>query len=123
MMRLGLIAIAALLGASAATAQTAEQGQYADQLRAMFTSVAGGTCPAELMADGLLKACREQLPQMAPGLKAAGPIKTITFLKTEQANGERFEQYQVAFTNGAPSKWTIGGLQDGKFKSVYSLGD
>ena len=122
-MRLGLIAIAALFGTTAATAQTAEQGQYAGQLRAMFTSVAGGTCPAELMADGLLKACQEQLPQMAPAIKAGGPIKAITFLKTEQANGERYEQYQVTFTNGTPSKWTIGGLQDGKFKSVYSLGD
>ncbi len=122
-MRLEWIAVAALLSATAATAQTAEQGQYAAQLRAMFTSVAGGTCPADLMADGLLKACQEQLPQMAPSLKAAGPIEAITFLKTEQANGERFEQYQVTFTNGAPSKWTIGGLQDGKFKSVYSLGD
>lgn len=122
-MRLELIAVAALLCTTAATAQTAEQGQYAAQLRAMFMSVAAGTCPADLMADDLLKACQQQLPQMAPGLKAAGPIKMITFLKTEQANGDRYEQYQVTFTNGAPSKWTIGGLQDGKFKSVYSLGD
>ncbi len=122
-MRLELIAVAALLGTTAATAQTAEQGQYAAQLRAMFMSVAAGTCPADLMADDLFKACQQQLPQMAPGLKAAGPIKMITFLKTEQANGDRYEQYQVTFTNGAPSKWTIGGLQDGKFKSVYSLGD
>ncbi|MGE7206149.1 hypothetical protein ACQKJZ_10775 [Sphingomonas sp. NPDC019816] len=123
-MRLGLIAAAAALTmTTAATAQTAEQGQYAGQLRAMFTSVAAGTCPADLMADALLKACQEQLPQMLPALKAGGPIKAITFLKSEQANGERYEQYQVTFTNGAPSKWTIGGLQDGKFRAVFSLGD
>jgi hypothetical protein len=60
---------------------------------------------------------------MAPDLKAAGPVKTITFVQAEQISGERYEQYRVIFTNGAPSKWTIGGLRNGKFQSVYSLGD
>ena len=122
-MRPGFVAIGAWMVATAATAQTAEQGQYAGQLRAIFTAVASGTCPADLMADGLLKACQDQLPRMAPDLKAAGPVKTITFVQAEQISGERYEQYRVIFTNGAPSKWTICGLRNGKFQSVYSLGD
>ena len=122
-MRLGFIAAAALLSTTAATAQTAEQGLYADQPRTMMTAVAGGTCPEALMGEGLLKACREQLPKMAPAIKAAGAIQSVTFDKAQDANGQRYEKYTVSFANGKPSSWVIGGLKDGKFEAVYSLGD
>lgn len=122
-MRLGLIAVAALLSMTAATAQTAEQGRYSGQLRTMLTAVAGGTCPEALMGEELLKACRQQLPKMAPAIKAAGAIQSITFDTAQDANGQRYEKYTVAFASGKPSAWVIGGLKDGKFESVYSLGD
>ncbi|KTT75837.1 hypothetical protein [Sphingomonas sanguinis] len=123
MMRLGFVAIGALVLATAATGQTGEQGRYADQLRAMFTAVAGGTCPENLMGAGLLDACRQQLPQMGPALKAAGPVRSMAFDKAEDANGQRYEKYTVTFTNGKPTTWVIGALKDGKFEAVYSPGD
>jgi hypothetical protein len=46
---------------------------------------------------------------MAPDLKAAGPVKTITFVQAEQISGERYEQYRVIFTNGAPSSGRSAG--------------
>ncbi|MGO1303256.1 MULTISPECIES: hypothetical protein [Sphingomonas] len=122
-MRLGLIAVAALTMTTAATGQTAEQGQYASQLRTMLTAVAGGTCSEALMGEGLLKACREQLPQMAPAIKAAGAIQSVKLDKAQDANGQRYEKYTVSFASGKPSTWVIGGLKDGRFEAVYSLGD
>ncbi|HJO64051.1 MAG TPA: hypothetical protein QF469_01805 [Sphingomonas sanguinis] len=122
-MRLGLIAAAAWLSTTAATAQTAEQGLYADQLRAMMTAVAAGNCPEALMGEQLLNACRQQLPQMAPAIKAAGAIQSVKFDKSQDANGQRYEKYTISFASGKPSTWVIGGLKDGKFESVYSLGD
>lgn len=122
-MRLGFVAIAGLMLATTATAQTADQGQYAGPLRAMFTAVAGGTCPENLMGAALLNACRQQLPQMAPALKAIGAIQSLTFDKAEEANGQRYEKYTMTFANGKPATWVIGALKDGKFEAVYSLGD
>ncbi|WP_322964584.1 hypothetical protein [Sphingomonas fuzhouensis] len=122
-MRLGLIAVAALTMTTAATAQTAEQGRYSGQLRTMLTAVAGGTCPEALMGEELLKACRQQLPQMGPALRTAGAIQSMTFDKAQDANGQRYEKYTVTYANGKSTAWVIGGLKDGKFESVYSLGD
>ena len=97
-------------------------GQYSDALRTMLTQAAAGTCPADIMGDGLLKACREQIANMAPALKAAGPIQSITFVGAEQLNGDRFETYKVSFAAGPPSNWHIGALHGNKFDAVFSNG-
>ncbi len=123
MKRLGILAIGALMLASSAQAQTGEQGLYAGQLRAMFTAVADGSCPETLMGPELLGACRQQLPQMSAMLKAAGAIQSMTLVKAQDVDGRHYENYKVTFANGAPSHWTIGALQDGRFNAVYSLGD
>ena len=97
-------------------------GQYSDALRTMLTQAAAGTCPADIMGDGLLKACREQIANMAPALKAAGSIQNITFVMAEQLNGDRFETYKVSFAAGPPSNWHIGALHGNKFDAVFSNG-
>lgn len=122
-MRVQILAIGALMLASSARAQTGEQGLYADQLREMFTAVAGGTCPEALMGPGLLEACRQQLPQMSAMLKTAGAVQSMTLVKAEDANGQHYERYKVTFAKGAPAHWTIGALKDGRFNAVYSPGD
>ncbi|WP_294235910.1 hypothetical protein [uncultured Sphingomonas sp.] len=122
-MRRTVVTIGALLFATAATAQAVEQGQYSTPLRTMLTAAAQGSCTEALMGEALLNACRQQLPQLAPTLKAAGEIRTIAFDKAEDADGQRYEKYTVTFANGKPAIWVIGALKDGKFEAVYSMGE
>lgn len=100
----------------------AAQGSYSSALRTMLSQTAAGTCPASLMADDLLKACKEQLPRLKPEMMAAGPIKSLTFVKADTVKGERMETYKVGFTKGAPQTWHIGGFKEGKFRSAYNDG-
>lgn len=116
---MSLAAVAALLIAGPAAA---ESGRYAGALKKMLSGTAAGNCPADLMGDGLLAACKEQLPRMKADLVAAGPIKTMTFVSAVGEGGERVETYDVTFAKGATAKWQIGKFQNGKFQATYSNG-
>jgi len=122
-MRSVILLFCVVVGSAGAAAVAADEGTYSGALRTMLTQAAAGTCPADIMGEGLLKACREQIANMAPALKAAGPIQSITFVRAEQLNGERFETYKVSFATGAPSNWHIGALHGNKFDAVFSNGE
>lgn len=97
----------------------AAQDQHAAALRTILTRTAAGACPADMMQPTLLKACNEQLPKLGPALAAAGPIKSMTFVKADPS-GRHTETYKVAFAKGKTMTWHIGGLKNGKFDSVYA---
>ena len=86
----------------------------------MLSQTAAGTCPAEIMAEKLLSACKEQLPKLKPEMTAAGPIKSVIFVKADIRKGQRIETYKVAFAKGASQTWHIGDFKDGKFGAAYS---
>ena len=69
------------------------------------------------MQPKLLEACKEQMSKMGPPLAAAGPIKTLTFVKADQTR-KRTETYKVTFEKGKPETWLIGGLKNGKFAAL-----
>ena len=116
---MSLAGVAALLIAGPAAA---EPGQYAGALKKMLSETAAGNCPADLMGDRLLAACKEQLPRMRTALVAEGPIKKMTFATAVGQGEERIETYDVTFTKGTTAKWQIGIFQNGKFQVTYSNG-
>jgi hypothetical protein len=123
-MRLGPIMLAAMVGTFATVPATAaDQGQYSAALGKMLAQTAAGTCPADLMGDRLLAACREQLPAMRTALVAAGPVTAMSFVMARGDGATRIETYKVTFAKGDATLWHIGGLHDGKFETVYSRGD
>jgi hypothetical protein len=105
-MRLNVIAAVAAVAAVCLTALPAVaqegEGQYAADLRRMISETAGGTCPTDLMAGGLLTACQQQLPQMSAGLSSLGAIQSVTFARAEDTPQGRVETYTVTFANGVP---------------------
>lgn len=121
-MRLSTTIIAALAAVLAAAPAAADEGRYAASLKAMLTQTAAGTCPADLMGDQLLAACREQLPNMQPGLAAAGAVTAVEFVSANGEGTDRVETYTVRFAKGSASVWAIGKFRDGKYQSAYSTG-
>lgn len=118
-MRLTLIAAAASLIAFPAMAQEGD-GQYAADLQRMITETAAGACPADIMAEQLLTACQEQLPQMSAGLTSLGAVQSITFKKAEDTPEGRVESYTVVFANGTTLNWGIGHKKNGKYAAAYA---
>lgn len=118
-----LLAAALTIGAGAASAQQAGTGEYGPALRRMVTEAAAGRCPADLMAEPLLSACRNQMAQMGPAL---GAVEGVSFVKAEAhddaGNGGRVETYAVKYVGGKTTIWSIGNRQDGKFTTAYTLG-
>jgi len=86
----------------------------------MITETAGGTCPADLMADGLLAACQEQIVEMSAGLASLGEIETMTYVRTEETPEGPVELYAVTFSAGVTLNWGIGQFKDGKFQAAYA---
>ncbi|WP_294392925.1 hypothetical protein [uncultured Sphingomonas sp.] len=122
-MRVGFVAFGSALAGLLAVPAYAATDNYADALRTMLTQAVAGNCSAELMAAPLLTACREQIGAMATDLKAAGPVTTLTLEKAEGEAAQRVETYKVTFAKGESSTWHIGHMTDGKFQTVYSLGN
>jgi hypothetical protein len=114
------------LTSSAANAQDTAQGaaqnegQYAADLRTMITQTASGVCPADIMAEQLLTACQQQLPQMSAGLSSLGGVQSITFAKADEMPEGRVETYKVVFANGVTLNWGIGHKKDGKYAAAYA---
>lgn len=102
-------------------AQAADDGDYAPALRRMISETSAGRCPADVMADPLLAACKEQLPVMGPGLAKLGAIAAVTFIKAEDREGARIETYAVKHAGGKTMIWSLGNRVDGKFKIAYTL--
>lgn len=130
-MRLTLTLAAALaagalaLPAAAQTAPAASPdagGQYEAALRRMIVETAGGTCPEDIMGQGLLAACRQQLPQMSAGLASLGAVESVTFVRAEARDDGRLEIYEVTFAGGQTLNWGIGGFRDGKFDVAFAGG-
>lgn len=117
-----MIAIATIGTLVVAAPAAAEQGKYNSALKEMLSGTASGTCPADLMGDQLLAACKEQLPRMQPELAALGPVKTMKFLSAVGQGDQRVESYDVTFAKGATTKWQIGKFQGGKYQIAYSAG-
>lgn len=124
-MRKAILVLAVLSGA-AASAQAVGGGEYGPALRRMVTEAATGRCPAELMAEPLLSACRDQMPQMRPALAALGAVEDVAFVKAEThddaGKGARVETYAVKYAGGKTTLWSIGNRKDGKFTTAYTLG-
>lgn len=121
-MRIRLIIAAATAAAALAAPAFAEDGEYRAALQRMITETASGTCPADIMGDQLLAACRQQLPQMSAGLASLGPVESISFVRAEDRPDGRVEIYAVRFAGGQTLNWGIGGLRDGKFDIAYAGG-
>lgn len=117
-----LAAVVALTGVSPALAQDDAGGQYAAALQRMIAATAGGTCPEDVMAEGLLTACRQQLPQMQAGLSSLGAVETVTFVGAEDTPQGRIERYTVRFAGGQSLNWGIGGESGGKFAVAFAGG-
>jgi hypothetical protein len=121
-MRLTLIAAVAAASLTALPAAAQETGQYSGDLRRMINEVSLGNCPSAIMAEALLRACREQLPQMSAGLSSLGAIQSVTFTKAEETAQGRMESYVVIFADGTSTSWVIGNKRDGKYDTAY-VGD
>lgn len=122
-MRRNFAALAIALGAVALSpASAADSGKFGNALKKMLMGTAAGECPADVMGDALLAACREQLPALQPSLAAAGPIKAMTFVTATGNDADRVETYTVTFEKGEPSTWQIGRPNKGKFDMAYSAG-
>ncbi|WP_029417752.1 hypothetical protein [Brevundimonas bacteroides] len=114
--------LAGLMIALPAMAQDNQQGEYADALRRMIVETAAGSCPEDLMADGLLAACLQQLAQMSAGLASLGAVEAMTFVGAEETPNGRVETYSVRFASGQTLNWGIGGQQDSKYTVAYAGG-
>lgn len=120
-MRPTTLALAAVLSLAACPALAqAGDGQYAADLQRMITETASGVCPADLMAEQLLTACQQQLPQMSAGLASLGAVQSITFTTAVDTPEGRVETYAVVFANGTTLNWGIGHRKDGKYASAYA---
>jgi len=121
-MKTAAAVIATLLLGTAAQAQapTAEAGQYRAALQRMITESAGGTCPADLMAEQLLTACQSQIANMSAGLQSLGEVQSVTFLRAETRPEGRVELYAVQYSGGQSLTWGIGAEQDGKFAIAFA---
>lgn len=119
-----MFAAAAVAGLTAfsALAQEAASGQYETALRRMISETAAGTCPEDIMAEGLLTACRQQLPQMSAGLSSLGAIESVTFVRAEDTPQGRVELYTVRFAGGQSLNWGIGAESGGKFGVAFAGG-
>lgn len=123
-MRLTLTLAAALAAGALAlpAAARSPEGQYEAALRRMIAETAAGTCPADIMGEALLAACRQQLPQMSAGLAGLGPIESMTFVRAEDRPEGRVEIYEVKFAGGQTLNWGIGALNEGRFDMAYAGG-
>jgi hypothetical protein len=118
------VAVAATMAAiGAGAAHAADDGQYGLALRRIVTEAAAGTCAADLMAEPLLSACRDQMPQMKPALAALGTVEGVSFIKAEAHDDARVETYAVKYSGGKTSLWSLGNRKDGKFTVAYTLGE
>ncbi|MBB4085639.1 hypothetical protein [Sphingomonas carotinifaciens] len=122
-MRRSVAALAIAVGAvTLSPASAADGGKFGDALRVMLSGTAAGQCPADVMGDALLAACREQLPALQSSLAAAGAIKAMTFVAATGGDADRIETYTVTFEKGPPTTWQIGHPNNGKFDMAYSAG-
>lgn len=114
-----MLAGLAVAGLTASTA-LAEDGVYAASLTRLVNDAAEGTCTAELMGEGLLKACQEQIGTLGPALKGLGAAQTVTLTKSETPSVGLVETYAVAYAGGQTLTWVIGVRhEDGKFDTLY----
>lgn len=116
----GLMAAGAAM-VIATPAIAADQGRYATALRRIVTEAAAGRRPEDVMAESLRAACRAQLATMAPALAALGPVEGVTFIKSDERDGKRYESYAVRYATGKTMIWGIGDAADGKFAAAYTL--
>lgn len=112
--------IAAISLSAVPTWAQESEGQYAADLQRIIAETAAGTCPADLMAEQLLAACRQQLPQMSAGLASLGAVQSVTFTGAEERPTGRVETYAVVFANGVTLTWGIGAKTDGKYDTAYA---
>lgn len=108
---------AAVLTAGTAAAQDpSKDGEYRAALTRMITETAQGTCPADVMADGLHQACEEQIGRMASMFQTLGDMTSMNLVAVEGEGAARVETYEVTYEAGQTLSWSIGGRQaDGKF--------
>lgn len=117
-----IVAAAALVGAASGASGAAAAGDYGVALRRMVSEAAQGRCPADLMAEPLLSACRDQMAVMRPELAALGPVAAVSFIKAEVHDDARVETWAVNYAAGKTTIWSIGNRKDGKFTTAYTLG-
>jgi hypothetical protein len=123
-MRMGLMLAGLAVAGLTATAALAEDGVYTADLTRMVNDAADGTCTAELMAEGLLKACQEQIAVLGPALKELGAAQSVTLTQSETQGGVLVESYAVAYAGGTTLTWVIGARHaDGKFGALYVPGE
>ena len=122
-MRAVMLLVSALpVVAGGAAAQRVSAGEYGPALRRMVTEAAAGRCPADMMAEPLLSACRNQMAQLGPALAALGAVEGVSFVNAETHDEARVETYAVKYAGGRTTIWSIGNRKDGKFTTAYTLG-
>jgi hypothetical protein len=99
-----------------------DSGKLKDKVVAALKSVAGGTCPGDLMAILLLDQCEQQLERMQQALSSLGPIQEARYRGIEQLpNGIEAEVYRVVFTRGSMT-WMAAAGPNGKLSVLWSPG-
>lgn len=117
-MMMTMIGVATIVATPALAAET---GRYEASLRKIVTEAIASRCPDDVMAEPLLSACRAQLSAMGPALAALGPVESVTFIKSDDRDGKRYESYAVRHAKGKTMIWGIGDEAGGKFGAAYTL--
>jgi len=110
----GAIAQATLSASSAAPA-----GADGSVLQKAIEANAKGECPADIMGQGLLDACHQQIAAIQPMLTAKGKITKLDFLGTKQIQGTPVEMWRVTYEHGTQA-WGIVVGPDGKIAGMFT---
>lgn len=95
--------------------------QHAGLLKQVLGESAKGNCPSSLMSPMLRGACESQMPGMAQGLTAKGPISKTEFMGMQPSQMGPAEVYRVTFSAGS-MMWMINTGPDGKILVLWSPG-
>lgn len=92
----GVMAQTVSSSTSASASSSAPAGANGPILQKVLEASAKGECPADLMGQGLLDACHQQITAIQPMLTAKGKITKLEFLGV-QGQGE---MWRVTFEHG-----------------------
>lgn len=92
----GVMAQTASTSTSASASSSAPAGVNGPILQKVLEASAKGECPADLMGQGLLDACHQQIAAIQPMLTAKGKITKLEFLGM-QGQGE---MWRVTYEHG-----------------------
>jgi hypothetical protein len=117
-----VLLLAFAIGVARPVVAAGEKGELKSKVITALRSVAGGQCPADLMAPLLLDQCEKQLGPMKSRLSELGAIKDAEYRGIEQMpNGIEAEVYKVIFVKGS-MMWCAAASPNGKLSVLWSPG-